>query len=130
MPLAVVTKANARWLCRHTVGPGFARLANPPPGVYFCSRARGADETNYAKLCAIDRKSTRLNSSHLVISYAVFCLKKKKKYNRRQTIDLHNDACHSKGISGQQLAKRCSVYTGLLSRSLSTISCRRCFFFF
>src|SRR2546426_2656031 len=28
---------------------------------------------------AIDRKSTRLNSSHLVISYAVFCLKKKKR---------------------------------------------------
>src|SRR5256885_10745063 len=27
-----------------------------------------------------DRKSTRLNSSHLVISYAVFCLKKKKAY--------------------------------------------------
>src|SRR2546426_8107600 len=30
-----------------------------------------------------DRKSTRLNSSHLVISYAVFCLKKKKKITRR-----------------------------------------------
>src|SRR2546426_4950336 len=30
-------------------------------------------------LAALDRKSTRLNSSHLVISYAVFCLKKKKK---------------------------------------------------
>src|SRR2546426_2279417 len=29
-----------------------------------------------------DRKSTRLNSSHLVISYAVFCLKKKKKDDR------------------------------------------------
>src|ERR1035441_8743007 len=29
--------------------------------------------------CSIDRKSTRLNSSHLGISYAVFCLKKKKK---------------------------------------------------
>src|SRR5205807_6047068 len=28
-------------------------------------------------LAALDRKSTRLNSSHLVISYAVFCLKKK-----------------------------------------------------
>src|SRR5438034_8182963 len=28
-----------------------------------------------------DRKSTRLNSSHTVISYAVFCLKKKKKQN-------------------------------------------------
>src|SRR3712207_8204335 len=29
--------------------------------------------------CALDRKSTRLNSSHANISYAVFCLKKKKK---------------------------------------------------
>src|SRR2546426_4071770 len=32
-----------------------------------------------------DRKSTRLNSSHLVISYAVFCLKKKKKKCYRKT---------------------------------------------
>src|SRR5256885_6120441 len=32
-----------------------------------------------SKLDRRDRKSTRLNSSHLVISYAVFCLKKKKK---------------------------------------------------
>src|SRR5947199_7034403 len=32
-----------------------------------------------ASIQAIDRKSTRLNSSHLGISYAVFCLKKKKK---------------------------------------------------
>src|SRR5256885_7059015 len=31
-----------------------------------------------------DRKSTRLNSSHLVISYAVFCLKKKKKEQKTQ----------------------------------------------
>src|SRR5688500_19463049 len=31
-----------------------------------------------------DRKSTRLNSSHLVISYAVFCLKKKKKTNNTE----------------------------------------------
>src|SRR5438034_5309336 len=31
-----------------------------------------------------DRKSTRLNSSHTVISYAVFCLKKKKKKNNKQ----------------------------------------------
>src|SRR5438552_18480617 len=30
-----------------------------------------------------DRKSTRLNSSHQIISYAVFCLKKKKKKQRR-----------------------------------------------
>src|SRR2546426_6384284 len=31
-----------------------------------------------------DRKSTRLNSSHLVISYAVFCLKKKKEHRQSQ----------------------------------------------
>src|SRR5256885_6911999 len=36
----------------------------------------------YAGL-AQDRKSTRLNSSHLVISYAVFCLKKKKNAHRQ-----------------------------------------------
>src|SRR5256885_11130878 len=36
---------------------------------------------------ARDRKSTRLNSSHLVISYAVFCLKKKKKtHNSTQSL--------------------------------------------
>src|SRR3989454_4733340 len=35
---------------------------------------------------AEDRKSTRLNSSHLVISYAVFCLKKKKKKNARMCL--------------------------------------------
>src|SRR5690606_41515596 len=35
---------------------------------------------------SIDRKSTRLNSSHVKISYAVFCLKKKKKYFNINTI--------------------------------------------
>src|SRR5256885_3503518 len=39
----------------------------------------GRQSTNTRdRATAIDRKSTRLNSSHLVISYAVFCLKKKK----------------------------------------------------
>src|SRR5256885_9557230 len=36
----------------------------------------------------VDRKSTRLNSSHLVISYAVFCLKKKKPCEQTCTIAL------------------------------------------
>src|SRR5205807_9372019 len=40
-----------------------------------------------------DRKSTRLNSSHLVISYAVFCLKKKKKKYKIKV--LHNDYPHN-----------------------------------
>src|SRR5260221_10022539 len=47
-------------------------------------RARGTqhprqqDDREEDRLVAEDRKSTRLNSSHTVISYAVFCLKKKK----------------------------------------------------
>src|SRR5258708_19299129 len=34
----------------------------------------------------VDRKSTRLNSSHQIISYAVFCLKKKKKCTQSQIL--------------------------------------------
>src|SRR6201993_5452260 len=46
-----------------------------PPSRYFRERRR-----RFARLRGReDRKSTRLNSSHLVISYAVFCLKKKNK---------------------------------------------------
>src|SRR2546426_5542992 len=37
--------------------------------------------------CREDRKSTRLNSSHLVISYAVFCLKKKKNIKNRVDVE-------------------------------------------
>src|SRR5256885_11471137 len=37
----------------------------------------------------LDRKSTRLNSSHLVISYAVFCLKKKKNTSIQYLIVIH-----------------------------------------
>src|SRR5207244_13032868 len=39
-------------------------------------------------IAASDRKSTRLNSSHQIISYAVFCLKKKKKKKKKQQ-DIH-----------------------------------------
>src|SRR5258708_24994329 len=39
----------------------------------------------------VDRKSTRLNSSHQIISYAVFCLKKKKRHQHRY---LHSDVRH------------------------------------
>src|SRR3989442_3374903 len=44
---------------------------------------RGPDEDNAGIQAHQDRKSTRLNSSHVRISYAVFCLKKKKKHNHR-----------------------------------------------
>src|SRR4051812_49922580 len=39
-----------------------------------------------APLPELDRKSTRLNSSHMSISYAVFCLKKKKKPHKNGTL--------------------------------------------
>src|SRR2546426_12777741 len=48
------------------------------PGVRRPGRRRAARDVSRERGGAGDRKSTRLNSSHLVISYAVFCLKKKK----------------------------------------------------
>src|SRR5256885_12560103 len=59
--------------------------------------AQGLDVRIHGAVRAVDRKSTRLNSSHLVISYAVFCLKKKK--NDISTVlsmlddDLHTLIC-------------------------------------
>src|SRR5258708_23814871 len=38
-----------------------------------------------------DRKSTRLNSSHQIISYAVFCLKKKNKTPKTETLKQYSD---------------------------------------
>src|SRR5699024_11458880 len=54
----------------------FVGYSNPEREKYF-------DALEEANLLSEDRKSTRLNSSHVSISYAVFCLKKKK----RQVID-------------------------------------------
>src|SRR2546426_5631159 len=53
------------------------------------ARGSGADCVRLALAASTDRKSTRLNSSHLVISYAVFCLKKKKKTT--QAVDTYLD---------------------------------------
>src|SRR2546426_3036765 len=50
----------------------------------------------HSRLFQSDRKSTRLNSSHLVISYAVFCLKKKK--NRHTTSRVHSHLNHLPGM--------------------------------
>src|SRR5256885_6625722 len=60
--------------------PGPATLDGPrPPGRPPARKGREAEDVggNRAEIRGLDRKSTRLNSSHLVISYAVFCLKKK-----------------------------------------------------
>src|SRR5689334_24046585 len=42
----------------------------------------------------LDRKSTRLNSSHSSISYAVFCLKKKKKKKKKKNINIKKALHH------------------------------------
>src|SRR6476660_3588964 len=69
---------------RHQVPPGipaFRRLSDrPAPRQEKTSTGRPSTTST----CGTDRKSTRLNSSHQIISYAVFCLKKKKQH----TIDL------------------------------------------
>src|SRR5687768_18257519 len=49
------------------------------------SCAADAEAAYRTGLRFLDRKSTRLNSSHGYISYAVFCLKKKNKYDTRHT---------------------------------------------
>src|SRR5438045_4749525 len=63
-----------------------------------CSDPHSARVSTLGRICAVggsqapsgggqDRKSTRLNSSHLGISYAVFCLKKKKKKTNNITLN-------------------------------------------
>src|ERR1039457_7341210 len=57
---------------------------------YYSRRQGGRIGGHYiAERVLVDRKSTRLNSSHLVISYAVFCLKKKTKHSLFLTTQRH-----------------------------------------
>src|SRR5437764_8699619 len=52
------------------------------------AQLQGAGQHPYAQRLGVDRKSTRLNSSHRCISYAVFCLKKKKEATKVVSISL------------------------------------------
>src|SRR5256885_6664261 len=63
---------HARAVADHPIHEPAKNYSRPGAG-----RRRAAIPRN-VKRGVLDRKSTRLNSSHLVISYAVFCLKKKK----------------------------------------------------
>src|SRR5438445_10128869 len=53
-----------------------------------------------------DRKSTRLNSSHANISYAVFCLKKKKKKNTTGEDDVTESLTHLDGHKRQSMLRQ------------------------
>src|ERR1022692_2032989 len=80
-------------------------------------------------MLALDRKSTRLNSSHLVISYAVFCLKKKKK--KKQHNQRVNTATDMRGhtIGTLHVDHDCCC-SPCRSSSLPLFSRFCCFFFF
>src|SRR3712207_7096109 len=70
-------------------GPAGRRSHSPAPRCCrpcSCSK-RSARNSGPAKWRSQDRKSTRLNSSHANISYAVFCLKKKK--NKYALVEIH-----------------------------------------
>src|SRR5262245_63345489 len=69
-------------------GPGQSRVRLAAGDLRF-RRTRGRDGAAASKS---DRKSTRLNSSHLGISYAVFCLKKKKKKHGKIMQNIPNRA--------------------------------------
>src|SRR5438034_5799067 len=64
----------------------FLKRGNPViPLEQRCRMPRALDGAVIEFPDGVDRKSTRLNSSHTVISYAVFCLKKKKQYHPHET---------------------------------------------
>src|SRR5438034_2641808 len=71
-------------------------------------RAAGArgHRVRCAVIRSIDRKSTRLNSSHTVISYAVFCLKKKKKDTRKRSTRQSAKGVRLHGVARDK--RRCS----------------------
>src|SRR5438874_13274035 len=70
----------------------FRSRGTPLPGTFV--RAFCRPKANDAKLIRKDRKSTRLNSSHVEISYAVFCLKKKSREHHRNGFE-HSDGRRS-----------------------------------
>src|SRR5256885_12169554 len=74
--LSVIASASEAIHCRHKKGGLLRRVAPRKDSAVVAGKHHSC---HTPRMRGIDRKSTRLNSSHLVISYAVFCLKKKKK---------------------------------------------------
>src|SRR5256885_2403010 len=74
-----------------------------------------------------DRKSTRLNSSHLVISYAVFCLKKKKNKkpstSRLSTVIHNNHRTSIQSILHHSIVSTSSIILDVIPPNLLTMVC-------
>src|SRR5437868_7621407 len=60
-----------------------------------------------------DRKSTRLNSSHVSISYAVFCLKKKKQKHKQSGVQMKQYHPDSRYRTALRLNTACRLLTGM-----------------
>src|SRR5690349_22517774 len=69
-------------ICRRSGGSGIFRVGVAEALDFKTPQSQRSGNDRPAKIPAADRKSTRLNSSHVEISYAVFCLKKKNKKNK------------------------------------------------
>src|SRR5690242_21542481 len=77
------TKGRAQRDRAREVGQAYVSELCPTPGtVFYCATPSAGTGNPPAR----DRKSTRLNSSHMSISYAVFCLKKKKQNKQKATL--------------------------------------------
>src|SRR5256885_10846710 len=91
-PYTTLFRSTLRGVCRRVPGadryPAHAHRA-PAPGGREADRA--LDRAGRVRVVRVDRKSTRLNSSHLVISYAVFCLKKKDLQSRPRDVHYPTD---------------------------------------
>src|SRR5258708_30748325 len=80
-------------------GPDIRPLLGPVQGVagLVVATGLGASGLTLGRAAAGDRKSTRLNSSHQIISYAVFCLKKKNKTPSHAKADTASSDPHTSG---------------------------------
>src|SRR2546426_7745785 len=93
------SRSGIRWSSRRSLGSSFgcprppfeplARLAVAHGGLVLGQPLPLRTGARQTAVREGDRKSTRLNSSHLVISYAVFCLKKKKSRQRSHSRSSH-----------------------------------------
>src|SRR5438477_2914550 len=72
-----------------------------------------AAESDFGVRCRLDRKSTRLNSSHMSISYAVFCLKKKKTIDSVRSLGRRPQIHDARPLQAT-LAQQRQAHTGTL----------------
>src|SRR5689334_24187486 len=84
-PYTTLFRSRIDFYCNAATGEVWLNEVNPCPGSFGYFLWEAADPPIRFTALLSDRKSTRLNSSHSSISYAVFCLKKKTTARNKQT---------------------------------------------